>query len=326
MEDLMYRVHVKTLTAILLTSVLVVVSAPAQDFPTKPIRVLIGPSSDVTLRLFAERMQGLIGQPMVVEQRPGAGGEVAAKVASAAEPDGHTLLYATSAYTLNTALGFAGYDFVKEFEPISLFGISSFTLLVHPSVPARTVEELIALAKEKPGTLNCGSSGIGTPAHLGCEMFNALAGVKTEHVPFRNVAAAVTALLGGHVHMIFGVSINGRPQIESGKLRGLAVTTPKPVGVAPGLPTMDSILPGFIITGWGALVAPAGTPKPVIAKLNAAVTSILKDPVFGPTIAERTGQELPEIYSPEEFRVFIREDIDRWNRLIDQSGISRGKS
>lgn len=298
----------------------------AQDYPTKPIRVLIGPSSEVTLRLIADRIQAVLGQPMIVEQRPGAGGEVAAKAVATAEPDGYTLLYATSSYTLNTALGFAGYDFEKEFEPISLFGISSFTLLVHPSVRANSVQELIALAREQPGSLNCGSSGIGTPAHLGCEMFNAMAGVKTEHVPFRNVAAAVTALLGGHVHMIFGVSINGRQHVESGKLRGLAVTTPKPARVAPGLPTMDSVLPGFVITGWGSLVAPAGTPKPVIAKVNSAVTTLLKDPVIGPMIPEKTGQELPEIYSPEEFRTFIRNDIERWNRLIDQSGVARSKT
>jgi tripartite-type tricarboxylate transporter receptor subunit TctC len=323
----MLRLSAKTGAVTVLMASLAAAAIAAQDYPTKPIRVLIGPSSEVTLRLIADRMQGMLGQPMVVEQRPGAGGEVAAKAVAAAEPDGYTLLYATSSYTLNTALGFAGYDFVKEFEPISLFGIASFTLLVHPSVKAGSVQELIALAREKPGSLNCGSSGIGTPAHLGCEMFNAMAGVKTEHVPFRNVAAAVTALLGGHVQMIFGVSINGgRQYIESGKLRGLAVTTPKPARVAPGLPTMDSILPGFIITGWGSLVAPAGTPKPVIAKINSAVTTLLKDPVFGPTIPEKTGQELPEIYSPAEFRTFIKNDIGRWNRLIDQAGVARSKT
>jgi len=325
-EESMFRSSGNVLAVVALAATTTMAAAIAQDFPTRAIRVLIGPSSEVTLRLFADRMHGVIGQPMVVEQRPGAGGEVAAKAVAAAEPDGYTLLYATSSYTLNTALGFAGYDFVREFEPISLFGVSSFTLLTHPSVPAKNVQELIAFAKENPGALNCGSSGIGTPAHLGCEMFNAMAGVKTQHVPFRNVNAAVTALLGGHVQMIFGVSVNGRQHVESGKLRGLAVTTPKPARVAPGLPTMNSILPGFIITGWGALVAPAGTPKPVISKLNAAVTSLIKDPVFGPTIPERTGQELPDIHSPEEFRSFIKEDIDRWNRLIDQAGVSRSKS
>lgn len=296
----------------------------ADTYPSRPIRVFVGPSSEVAVRLLADRLLPRIGQPLVVESRPGGGGEVAAKAVAAAEPDGYTLLYATSSYTLNTAMGLAGYDFVNEFEPIALFGITPFTLLVHPSVPAKTVQELVAYAKSRPGEVNCGSSGFGTPAHLSCEMFNAMAGVKTVHVPFRNVNAAVNGLLGNQVQMLFAVSINGKPQIEAGTLRGLAVTTPKPSRIAPGLPTMDSVIPGFVVTGWGSLVAPAKTPKPVVDKLNKEIMAILRDPELASHFLV-TGMEPADVDTPEQFRAFIQEDIDRWNRVIDQAGIPRGK-
>lgn len=300
-------------------------SAVAQDFPSRAIRVLIGPSSDVTARLVADRLHRAMGQPVIIENRPGGGGEVAAKAVSAADPDGHTLLYATSSYTLNTALQLAGYDFVKEFEPISLLGISSFMLVVHPSVPARNLQELIALAKSKPGELNCASSGVGTPAHLGCEMFNAMAGVKTVHVPFRNVNDAVNAIVSGYVQMLFAVSVNARPQVESNVLRAIALTTENPSKMYPGIPTIhQSGIPGFIITGWGSLVAPAGTPKAVTEKLNAEVQKILKDPDSKMRV-EQTGMEPSGVETTEQFRAFIASDIERWNRVIDRAGVKRGK-
>lgn len=293
-------------------------------YPSRPIRVLVGPSSEVAVRLIGEKLHPRIGQPLVIESRPGGGGEVAAKAVATADPDGYTLLYATSSYTLNTALGLAGYDFVNEFAPIALFGITPFTLLVHPSVPAKSVQELIAYAKSKPGEINCGSSGFGTPPHLGCEMFNAMAGVKTVHVPFRNVSAALNGILGNQVQMFFSVSINGKPLVEAGSLRALAVTTPKPSRNAPGLPTMDSVIPGFIITGWGSLVAPAKTPQPVIETLNKEVMGILRDPELQSKFLV-TGMEPSDVTTPAEFKTFIKDDIDRWNKLIDRAGVERGR-
>lgn len=321
------RVRFPRLGAFAISGILAasVVCASAEEYPDRPVKVVLAGSSDVTLRLFTDRMQESLGQPFVVDRKPGAGGEVAAKSVASARPDGYTLLYATSLYTLNTALGLAGYDIVKDFEPISLFGISPFTLLVHPSVPAKSVEELIALAKEKPGTLNCGSASVGSPGHLGCEMFNSMAGVKTVHVPFKSLSAALSALLGGHVQMMFSVSINARPQTDAGALRALAVTTPTKSQIVPDLPTMNATLPGFVITGWSSLVAPAGTPKPITKKLNAAVTRLLKDPSFGPTITSKSGQEPPGIYTSEQFRTFIKDDLVRWNKLIDKAGVERGK-
>jgi tripartite-type tricarboxylate transporter receptor subunit TctC len=296
----------------------------ADSYPNRPIRVLIGPSSEVAIRLVGEKFLQRVGQPLIVESRPGGGGEVAAKAASVADPDGYTLLYATSSYTVNTALGLATYDFVNEFSPIALFGITPFTLIVNPSLPVKSVQELIAYAKAHPGEVNCGSSGVGTPAHLACEMFNAMAGVKTVHVPYRNVNAVINGILSSDVQMTFAVSINGKSQVEAGTLRGLAVTTPKASRIAPGLPTMDSVIPGFIVTGWGSLVAPAKTPKEVVEKMNKDVMGILRDPELSSKFLI-TGMEPSEVTTPDEFRAFIKEDIDRWNKLIDKAGVQRGK-
>jgi tripartite-type tricarboxylate transporter receptor subunit TctC len=324
-EDSMIQ-HLRNAAAVMLLMLAAVPPAQAQQYPTRPIRVIVGPSSDVTARLVADRLHPALGQPVIIENRGGGGGEIAAKAVSTADPDGHTLLYATSSYTLNTALGLASYDFANDFEPVSLFGISSFTLLVHPSVAASTLPELIALAKAKPGEINCASSGIGTPAHLGCEMFNSLAGVRTVHVPFRDVNAAVNALLSGYVQMLFAVSSNARPPVESGLLRPLAVTTPAPSRTMPNIPTMvQAGLSDFIITGWGSLVAPARTPKAVTEKLNIEVQRLLRDPVIGPRI-EQSGMESSGVETPDQFREFIKNDIDRWNRLIDLTGVARGKS
>jgi tripartite-type tricarboxylate transporter receptor subunit TctC len=304
-------------------------AAPSQShadtYPSRPIRIIIGPSSDVTARIIADRLHQPLGQAVVVENHGGGGGEVAVKTVSAADPDGYTLLYATASYTLNTALGIASYNFVKDFEPIALFGISSFTLVVSPKLGVHNLKELIALAKAKPGTINCASSGIGTPAHMGCEMFNAMAGVKTVHVPFRDVNSGVNGMLGGYVQMMFVVTTNARPQVESKTLTAIAITSPKESSMLPGVPTMQEAgLPGFVITGWGSLVAPARTPKPVITRLNTEVEKLLHDPKIGPLIRE-TGMEDAGVETPEQFRTFIKNDVDRWNKMIDLSGVSRGR-
>lgn len=300
-------------------------TATAQNYPNRTVRIIVGPSSDLSARVIAERLQQQLGQSFVVENRGGGGGEVAAKAVSSSDPDGYTLLYATSSYTLNTALQLATYDFVKDFEPVALLGISSFTLVVPPSLPAKTLGELITLAKEKPGSINCASSGVGTPAHLGCEMFGAMTGAKIAHVPFKDVNAAVNAMVSGYVQMLFAVSSNANPQVESGTLRGLAITTAERSKLYPKLPTMrESGLPEFIITGWGSIVAPAGTPKPVIDTLNKSIVGLLRDPDIRDRIAQ-TGQEPTDVEDPEQFAAFIRNDVDRWNRVIDQAGIKRGR-
>src|SRR5215469_6133375 len=213
------------LAMVTITAVLGADPARSQDFPTRPIRLIVGPSPDVFSRIIAEHLQQAWGQPVVVEPRPGAGGKLAAAAVAGAEPDGHTLLFATPTYTLNAAMKLASYDLVKEFEPVSIIGLISYALVVHPSVPARSVAELVALAKARPGALNCASAGIGTVPHLACETLNKSAGVNVVHVPYRDVNAAMMGTVGGTVQMFVAVSTVARAQILSGTVRGLAVTT-----------------------------------------------------------------------------------------------------
>jgi tripartite-type tricarboxylate transporter receptor subunit TctC len=296
----------------------------AQNYPNRPIRVIVGPSPDAITRIFAEKMQTSLGQPVIVEPRPGAGGDIAAKVVSGSAPDGYTLLFATSSFTLNTALHLANYDFLRDFEPVAPANVSSFVLVVNPSLPVRSLQDLIAMAKSKPGELTCASAGHGTPPHLACEMFNKLADVKTVHVPFRDANAAMGALLGGHVSFLFAVSASARGQIGAGSARALAVSTAKPSALFPGLPTViEAGLPGFEVTGWGAFMAPAGTPELVVDKLNKEILRELKDDDIMQKLA-KMGLEVPPLYSPTGLGKFIKEDIGRWNRIIDMTDVGRG--
>src|SRR5262249_15603417 len=237
----------------------------AQDFPNRPIKLIVGPSPDVFSRIIAEHLQQAWGQRVVVEPRRGAGGKLAAAAVAGAEPDGHTLLFATPTYTLNAAMKLASYDLVKEFEPVSIIGVISYALVVHPGVPARSVAELVALAKARPGALNCASAGIGTVPHLACETLNKSAGVNVVHVPYRVVIPGRRGSVGGTVQMFVAVSTAAGGQILSGTVRGLAVTTGQRSTLLADLPTMvESGYPNFVMPGWGGFLAPANTPKEIV--------------------------------------------------------------
>src|SRR5882672_9070685 len=210
-------------------------AADAQDYPSRFIRVIVGPGPDLVARLFGPKITGHLGQQVVIEPRPGAGGVMAAQSVATAQPDGYTLLLATASYTINTALHTSAYDLRKDFVPVGRTSTSPFILVVHPSVPARTPQELIALAKSKPGELNYASSGIGTPPHLAGELFKAMAGVDIVHVPFREANSALNAVVSGAVHMMFSISSTTQAQIDAGTVRGLAVTTLKPTPLVPGI-------------------------------------------------------------------------------------------
>src|SRR5215813_6988039 len=200
--------------------------AQAQDFPNRPVKIIVGPSPDVFSRIVAEHLQEAWKQPVIVESKPGGGGKLAVATVTGARPDGHTLLFATPTFTLATAMRLATYDFVKDFEPAALMGLIAYALVVHPSVPANSVADLVALAKSKPGQINCASAGYGTVPHLACETLNKVAG---------------------------------------GTVRGLAVTTAQRSALLPQLPTLaESGFPSFVMPGSGGLMAPAGTPKPVV--------------------------------------------------------------
>jgi tripartite-type tricarboxylate transporter receptor subunit TctC len=299
--------------------------ATAQDYPTRAVRLIVGASPEATPRLIADSLHKQFGQPFVVEPRGGAGGDIAAKAVATAEPDGHTLLYASSNYTLATAMQLGSFDFAKDFLPIALVGTSAYALVVHPSVDAKTVPELIALAKAKPGELNCGSSGIATPGHLACEMFKAMAGVKIVHVPFREANSLMNGLVSGQVQLSFAVSTAARSQIQAGTVRGLAVTTATPSPLLPELQPIESFgLSGFVLNGWGSFMAPVGTPRPAIEKLNAGVVRAVQDPEIAEKLRNFGLQPAPA-WNPEQFGDYVRSEIARWNRTIDMAGVQRGK-
>jgi tripartite-type tricarboxylate transporter receptor subunit TctC len=299
--------------------------AQAQDFPNRPVKIIVGPSPDVFSRIVAEHLQEAWKQPVVVESKPGGGGKLAVAAVTGARPDGHTLLFATPTFTLATAMRLATYDFAKDFEPAALIGVIAYTMVVHPSVPAKSVAELVALARQKPGQINCGSAGYGTVPHLACETFNKVAGVQVVHIPYNSVNAAMLGVIGNQVQMFVAVSTVAKQQIVAGTVRGLAVTTAQRSVLLPQLPTLaESGFPTFVMPGWGGLMAPAGTPKPVVDKINAAVQDAVKDP----KVAEKllaVGMEPPPAMPADAFAGFIKEDIARWTGMVDAVGLEKLK-
>jgi tripartite-type tricarboxylate transporter receptor subunit TctC len=309
----------------LLLAVLFCAQAYAQNFPTRPIRVVVtspaGGSNDIINRTLAAKLTEYLGQPFVIDNKPGASGFVAAETVAKAAPDGHTLLAATEATLVTNPLFFAKvpYDAQRDFTPVTIAVEIDYVLLVHPSVPARSVHELIALAKAQPGRLNYASSGNGSSFHLGMELFKRLAGVDMVHVPFKGSALSVNAMLAGEVQVMLNGTVNGLPLAKSGKLRALAVTGARRSPLAPELPTVaESGLPGYEMSGWFGTVAPAGTPAAVIARLNAEYVRALHAPEVR-TRLEGFGLDIVGD-TPEDMARRMREDGRRLARVIRESG------
>jgi tripartite-type tricarboxylate transporter receptor subunit TctC len=297
-------------------------AAQAPNYPTKPIRVIVGPSPDAVARVIGQHLQETWGQPVVIEPRTGAGGQIAATTVATADPDGHTLLFATPSYTLNTAMKTASYDVLKDFAPAALIGTGAYTLVVHPSVPAKTFAELIALAKSQPGKLNCASAGIGTAPHLACETLNTIPGVNVVHVPYRGVNEAMNGVVAGHVQIFVSVSLVAKQQMESGSVRGLATTGPRRSALLPDLPTLaESGYPNLIFSGWNGFLATAGTPRPVLDKINAEVTRAYTVPEVKARLLTLGQEFLP--LDVDGFGAFVREDIARWTTLVNAVGIEK---
>jgi tripartite-type tricarboxylate transporter receptor subunit TctC len=294
-------------------------NALAQDYPAKPIRIIVGPGPDALARVIGQKLTEAWGQPVIIDQRGGGGGTISAEAVARAAPDGYTLLLATGTHTINPSMYKLSYDMVRDFAPVTLLASTPFILAVHPSVPASSVAELIRVAKSKPGALNYGSGGSGTPPHLATELFKTTAGIDMVHVPYKTVAAAITDLIAGQLQVMFTVGPAGLPQIRAGRIRALAVSTAKRSAFAPELPTVaESGLPGFDVFGWNGLLAPAGTPAPVIAKLHAEIVKALQIPEVRERIAG-FGFE-PVASTPEEFGEFVRADIARWAKVVKESG------
>ncbi len=302
--------------------ILAIFSLPAiaaDPYPTKPIKMIVaypaGGANDIVARAIAQEISPDLGPPVVIETKSGAAGIVGADAAAKAAPDGYTLFMAAGAHTLAPSLHKSlPYDIVRDFEPVSLAATGTYLLVVHPSVPAKSVKELIELAKAKPGELNFASSGVGAPPHLAGVMFQKLAGVSLNHVPYRGDTPAIADLVGGQVQLAF-LSIQPLiPQVKSGALRALAITSGKRSPAMPDLPTVaESGLPGYDIGTWWGVLAPAKTPRAIVERLAAAT----KKATAIPSIRERfaAGGIAAESNSPEEFSAMIRSEVARYREL-----------
>ena len=291
----------------------------AQDYPVKPVRFVVGPGPDALARMVGQKLTDAWGQQVVIDQRPGAGGTIAAEIVARARGDGYTLLLATGSHTINAGLQKQSYDLVRDFRPVTLVASVPFILVVHPSLPVRTVRELIDLALAKPGELNYGSAGNGTPPHLAGEMLKMLAGIRLTHVPYKAAAQAMTDVLSGQPQLMFAVGPVGIPQVKAGRVRGLAVSTVRRSRLMPELPTVAESLPGFEVVGWNGVLAPAGTPPAVVARLHSGIDSAVKLPDIISRLAA-IGFE-PVGGTPEAFCAFVRTDMARWARVIRDAGI-----
>lgn len=294
--------------------------ALAQDYPTKPIRIIVGPGPDILSRIFGQRFTDAWGQQTVIDPRPGAGGTISADMAAKATPDGYTLLMATSSYTINAVLQPGPFDLVRDFAAIALCATSPYFLVVHPSVPARSVQELIALARSRPGQINYASSGNGTGPHLVGEMFKSMARVNIVHVPYKGAAPAIFDVIAGQVQMNFQIAPGALSHIQAGKVRALAVTSLQRSRLAPDVPTVaEAGLAGFEGIGWNGLVAPAGTPRAIVAKLNGELMRALKQPAVLQRIAD-VGWEPAAENSPEWFADYIKREIAKWAQVVKETG------
>lgn len=301
-------------------------AAPSSAYPSASIRLVVafppGGPSDTLARIIGARLASHLGQSVVIDNRPGAGGNIAADVVAKAPPDGYTLLMGNnSILATNAALyGHLDFDPIKDFAPITLIGLQPNILVVNPSVPAHSVAELVALAKAHPGKLNFASSGAGTAAHLAGELFKLQAGIDIVHVPYRGAMPALTDLVGGRTEMMFATSASVLPFIRDGRLRALAVTTAKRSAAVPDLPTIaESGYPNFEATTWHGLVAPAKTPAPIIDKLANTTDAVLKEPDVQKRL-DSLGVEIAGD-TPAEFAAYIKSESAKWATVIHKAGI-----
>ncbi len=316
------------LTAVALAAIcLAVAPAMALDYPVRPVRVLVGftpgAAADITARVLASRLTEILDQQVVVENKPGAGSNLAADYVSHAAKDGYTLLIGTSANLTNAVISpKLGFDFVKDFAPIALITTAPVILVVNPSLGVNSVQELIALAKQKPGEINYASTGVGAAPHLAGELFNARAGLKTVHVPYQGSPQAVTDLIAGRVSMMFSPASAVLPHVKDGKLKALASAASKRPSAAPDLPTMaEAGVPDFDASIWFGLMAPAGTPRPIIDKLAAAVNEALKADALRASYAAQGFDLLGG--GPAEMARTIAADTERWEAAARAAGLKK---
>ena len=300
-------------------------SAPAQGYPEKTVTMVApfpaGGSVDLVARAVAREMSDAWKQPVIVSNRPGASGNIGAEQVVRAPPDGYTLLMGTTALASSPAVyPKLGYDVTRDLAPVSLVVTMTNVLVVHPSIPASSVKELIALAKARPGTLNSASAGVGSSNHLALVLFNMMSGANVSHVPYKGAAPAVTDVMGGHVAMTFVPIAAALPPVRAGKLRPLGVTAAKRSAELPNVPTIgEAGVPGYDASGWNALLAPRATPREIVLKVNAAVRESLAAPKVKEILASSGAEAAPT--SPEGLARFLQAEIAKWGKVVKAAGI-----
>ena len=306
-----------------LIAALATTSAFGQGFPEKPMRIIVpfsaGAGSDLLSRMIARKLYEAWGQSMIVDNRPGGGTIIGVDAAAKAPPDGYTLVMVTPSFIINaTGLKKLPYDSVKDLAPVTLFSTSPLLLVAHPSLPVKSVKELIALAKTRPGQITYASAGNGSPTHLGMEVFRSLGAVMT-HVPYKGAAPGLTDLLGGHVQVMMTTLAFVKPHVESGRLHALGISTARRAASMPQVPAIAETVPGYEVLNWWGILAPAGTPAAVVAKLNGALVGMLRDADVQDTLAregiDRAGT------SAAEFGTYIRAEIAKWTKVARETGV-----
>ena len=294
--------------------------AHAQEYPAKPVRIIVpfppGGPNDLVVRPLAPKLQELFGQPFIIDNRAGANGIIGTEIVARAPADGYTLLFVSSPHSVNASLyPKLPYDTLRDFAPVSMVATSPYVLVVHPSLPARNVKELIALAKSKPDQITYGSGGSGSSAQLAAELFNQMAGVKLREIPYKGAGPALLAVVSGESSLVFGNALTVKPHIESGRLRALGIASAKRSPSAPELPTIaEAGVPGYRADAVLGLLAPARTPRAIIEKLNGEVHKVMRQP--GAVEAMRSMGVDIALSTPEEFGRVIESEMHRWGKLV----------
>jgi len=298
--------------------------AQSQQYPTKVVRIIApfapGGGTDFIARLIAQKLTERLGQQVIVENKPGAGGNLGAEFAVKSAPDGYTLLLVAGSYTVNPSLYKLSFDPVNDVTPIIQLSQGPFVVAVHPSVPANSLKELIQLARRQPDKLSYASAGAGSITHLASELFLDMAKIKIVHIPYKGTGPALNDTIAGSTQLIFGSVSTTLQFIKSGRLRGLAVTTPKRISALPDLPTVaEAGVPGYEVVLWHGLVAPKGVPRPIVDRLNREANEVLKAKDMGDLLA--TDGVAPAGGTPDQFRAVIKADIERWRGVVKQADI-----
>jgi tripartite-type tricarboxylate transporter receptor subunit TctC len=319
----MVRLSTLPLAAAAAACAVVPALAHAQAFPARPIRVIVpfapGGGTDIIARQFSARLTESLGQPVAVDNRAGAGGNVGAEIAAKSPPDGHTLMISTNSLAVNVTLYTKlGYSLLTDLQPVAFLASAPLVLTTHPLVPAKSVKELVALSKKRRGGLNFGSNGTGTTSHLSGELFKLSAGIELTHIPYKGAGAVIAALLAGEVDMGFNASISALPHIRSGKLRALAVSTSRPAAALPGVPTMASVFPGFETDIWYGAWLPAGVARPVLDRWVDEMRRVHAHPDIRSAF-ERDGAE-GIFMPPAEFAAFLRKEVAKYADVVKRSG------